>query len=88
MLMIRTGSLPMETAVRFVIAGHPNLALPAWLMKMFSHSIRMIVMAHGVEVWTRLPLLKWNAMSHADLILGPERRHGTEANRGARSPAR
>jgi phosphatidylinositol alpha-1,6-mannosyltransferase len=56
---------------RVVIAGHPNLAFPAWMMKVFSRSVKTIVMAHGVEVWTRLHWLKWNAILHADLVLGP-----------------
>ena len=54
-----------------VIAAHPNLAILAWLMKIFSGSIRTIVMTHGVEVWNRLPTLRWRALLHADLVLGP-----------------
>ena len=69
--LIRQAISSNADGVIFVIAGHPNLALPAWLMNMFSHSIRTIVMTHGVEVWTRLPRLKWNALSHADVLLGP-----------------
>src|SRR5271163_1115886 len=71
MSMIRRRVASNEDNVRLVIAAHPNLAFPAWLMKMFSRSTRIIVMTHGVEVWTRLPSLKRNALSHADLILGP-----------------
>jgi phosphatidyl-myo-inositol dimannoside synthase len=71
MSMIRSRSASNGDNVRLVIAAHPNLAVPAWLMKMFSRSTRTIVMTHGVEVWTRLPSLKRNALSHADLILGP-----------------
>ena len=71
MLMVRTGIFSDRYNLHFVVAAHPNLALPAWLMKMFSRSTRLIVMTHGVEVWTRLPSLKLNALSHADLVLGP-----------------
>ena len=71
MFMVRTGIFSDGHNLHFVLAAHPNLALPAWLMKVFSRSTRVIVMTHGVEVWTRLPSLKWSALAHADLILGP-----------------
>jgi phosphatidylinositol alpha-1,6-mannosyltransferase len=71
MFMIRTGIFSNGCDLHLMLAAHPNLAFPAWLMKVFSRSTRVIVMTHGVEVWTRLPSLKWNALSHADLILGP-----------------
>ena len=69
--MIRYRLFSMGDGVAVVIAGHPNLGLPAWMMKLFSRSVKTIVMAHGVEVWTRLPWLKRNAILHADLVLGP-----------------
>ena len=87
MLMVRTGIFSNRYNLHFVVAAHPNLALPAWLMKMFSRSTRLIVMTHGVEVWTRLPSLKLNALSHADLVLGPSADTVAQANRGARSRA-
>ena len=71
MFMVRTGIFSEGNGLHFVIAGHPNLAFPAWIMKIFSRCTKTIVMAHGVEVWTRLPSLKWSAMVHADLVLGP-----------------
>lgn len=69
--MIRNRLSSKGDAVRIVIAGHPNLAVPAWMMRIFSHSVKTIVMAHGVEVWTRLHWLKSNAILHADLVVGP-----------------
>jgi phosphatidyl-myo-inositol dimannoside synthase len=69
--MIRDGISSNRHNIHLVVAAHPNLALPAWLMKIFSRSTRTIVMTHGVEVWTRLPWFKRNALSHADLVLGP-----------------
>ena len=69
--IMRKGMSFSRDTVHFVIAAHPNLALPAWLMKSFSNSVRTIVMTHGVEVWKHLPFLRWRALSHADLILGP-----------------
>lgn len=69
--MIRKGMSFKKNDVHLVIAAHPNLALPAWLMKIFSGHLKTIVMAHGVEVWKHLPSIRRSALSHADLILGP-----------------
>ncbi|MGD0182056.1 MAG: glycosyltransferase family 4 protein [Terriglobales bacterium] len=69
--MIRHRLFSKRDGMRVVVAGHPNLAFPAWMMKIFSRSVKIIVMAHGVEVWTRLHWLKWNAILRADLVLGP-----------------
>lgn len=69
--MMRNRLFSKGDGMRVVIAGHPNLAFPAWIMKIFSRSVKTIVMAHGVEIWTRLPWLKWNAILHSDLVLGP-----------------
>jgi phosphatidyl-myo-inositol dimannoside synthase len=71
MSMIRKGVSVRGDHVQLVVAAHPNLALPAWFMKMLSRGTKTLVMTHGVEVWTRLPSLRWNALLHADLILGP-----------------
>ena len=69
--MIRNRLFSKGKGMRVVIAGHPNLAFPAWMIRIFSRSTKTIVMAHGVEVWTRLPWLRWNAILHSDLVLGP-----------------
>ena len=69
--MIGKGMSSNRGDIPLVIAAHPNLALPAWLLKLFSGSPRIIVMTHGVEVWKRLPSLRRTALSHADLVLGP-----------------
>ena len=54
-----------------VLAAHPNLALPAACIKAFSSTVRMIVMAHGVEVWSPLPLVRRHALRCANLVLAP-----------------
>jgi phosphatidyl-myo-inositol dimannoside synthase len=56
---------------RIVLAGHPNLALPAALAKRFAKNARTIVVTHGVEVWVPLPPQRRNALLAADLILAP-----------------
>jgi glycosyltransferase involved in cell wall biosynthesis len=56
---------------RIVIAAHPNLAVPARLMKNFSLSTKTIVLCHGVEVWEPLPPRRRKALLAADLVLVP-----------------
>jgi phosphatidylinositol alpha-1,6-mannosyltransferase len=63
-------SLPRRSP-KFVLAAHPNLALPACGMKIFSPSIQTIVMTHGVEVWNRLAPLRRVALSYSDIVLAP-----------------
>lgn len=54
-----------------IVAGHPNLApIAVWLQKM-SPRARAIIMAHGVEVWQALPLLRRAAIRAAHLVSGP-----------------
>jgi phosphatidyl-myo-inositol dimannoside synthase len=53
-----------------VLAAHPNLAPPAACIKAFSR-MRMIVMAHGVEVWSPLSQVRRRALLCADLVLAP-----------------
>ena len=55
---------------RIVVAAHPNLALPAAWMKACSR-IKMIVVAHGVEVWSPLSQVRRRALLCSDLVLAP-----------------
>jgi len=54
-----------------VIAAHPFLAVPARCMKAISPKLKVIVIAHGVEVWTPLSSSRRKALLAADLILAP-----------------
>jgi len=56
-----------------VLAAHPNLALPAAFMKKLSPQLRSVVIAHGVEVWKRLPRIQRAALRGADLLIAPSR---------------
>jgi phosphatidyl-myo-inositol dimannoside synthase len=56
---------------RLVIATHPNLAVPAQWMKIFSPAIKTVVVCHGIEVWERLPDRRRKALLAADMILTP-----------------
>jgi hypothetical protein len=58
---------------QIVLAAHPNLALPAALMKCKSPRIKTIVISHGIEVWKRLPILRRRALLAANLVLAPSR---------------
>jgi phosphatidylinositol alpha-1,6-mannosyltransferase len=56
-----------------IFAGHPNLALPADWMQRASPRAQTVVMAHGVEVWKRLPSFRRRALLRANLVLAPSR---------------
>jgi phosphatidyl-myo-inositol dimannoside synthase len=54
---------------RVVLAAHPNLAPIAAWMKRLAPQIKIIVMAHGVEVWQPLRPRRHAALLAADLVL-------------------
>ena len=54
-----------------IIAAHPNLALPVWLMRKLSTSARTAVMTHGIEVWKPLSWFRRWALRDADLVFAP-----------------
>jgi phosphatidylinositol alpha-1,6-mannosyltransferase len=56
-----------------VLAAHPNLALPAALMKGLSPHLKSVVICHGVEVWQLLPRARRAALRRADLLIAPSR---------------
>jgi len=58
---------------RVVLAMHPHLAPPAALARSVSSDARMMVMSHGVEVWTRLPAVRHRSLLRADMVLAPSR---------------
>jgi phosphatidyl-myo-inositol dimannoside synthase len=54
-----------------VLAAHPNLAPPAAWMKRLAPQMKVIVMAHGVDVWQPLPPRRRAALLSADIVLAP-----------------
>lgn len=54
-----------------VIAAHPHLAVPATLMRRFSPRLKTLLMAHGIEVWSRLSASRRRALQNANLVLAP-----------------
>lgn len=55
---------------RAVILSHINLLLPGYLIKLFSSKTKLILIAHGIEVW-KLPLssFKQKMLQKVDIIL-------------------
>lgn len=52
-----------------VILGHVNLAIVGYLIKLIKPSVRLIVIAHGIEVWYTLTGTKKRLLENADIIL-------------------
>lgn len=54
-----------------VLALHPNLAPVISAMKIASPGLRSTVVAHGVEVWRRLPVVRRLSLQSVDRVLAP-----------------
>lgn len=52
-----------------VILSHINLLLPGVLIKIFSSKTKLIMLAHGIEVWDTLPAWKRWMLGKCDKIL-------------------
>lgn len=57
--------------ISVVIAAHPHFATPANLMRRVSPSLSVLVMAHGIEVWSALSPLRMHSLRRAGLVLAP-----------------
>jgi len=56
-----------------ILAAHPHLAVPAAVMQRFASGLKIIVVAHGIEVWTALSPVRRRALLRANLVLAPSR---------------
>lgn len=56
---------------KLILVGHPNLAPIAVAMKIAAKDARVIVGAHGIEVWQPLPLFRRSALRFADVVTAP-----------------
>jgi phosphatidyl-myo-inositol dimannoside synthase len=56
-----------------IIAAHPHFAVPAALMQRFSPRLKIIAMAHGIEVWNPISRARRRALLRASLVLAPSR---------------
>lgn len=54
---------------RVVILSHINLLAIGYIIKLFSPATKLVLMAHGIEVWVVLPWWKKKMLHHCDLIL-------------------
>jgi phosphatidyl-myo-inositol dimannoside synthase len=54
---------------RVVVLSHINLLLPGYLIRVFSPKTKLILIAHGIEVWQPLSFLKKRMLQKVDLIL-------------------
>lgn len=52
-----------------VILSHSNLLLPGYLIKLFSPATKLVLLAHGIEVWKRYPYFKKMMLHKCDHIL-------------------
>ncbi len=53
------------------IAMHPHLSPVLWAIKIRSPKTRLVVFAHGIEVWKPLSFLRRFAIRRANLVAGP-----------------
>jgi phosphatidyl-myo-inositol dimannoside synthase len=60
--------LAVKGRIDVALVGHVNYAPLGWLLKKLHPKMRYGVMAHGVDVWSRLPWLKRHALQRADFI--------------------
>ena len=61
----------IETGRRsdIVVMSHINLLVVGYLIKFFKPSVKLALLAHGIEVWNPLPGWKKHMLNKCDLIL-------------------
>ena len=52
-----------------IILSHVNLLMVGWLIKKVNPTAKIILLAHGIEIWSRLNFFKKNMLSVCDRIL-------------------
>ncbi len=62
-------SLQQGRKNRIVILSHINLLLVGYLIKKISPSTKVVLLAHGIEVWQPLPFWKKRMLHAPDIIL-------------------
>ncbi|MBC7887711.1 MAG: glycosyltransferase family 4 protein [Ferruginibacter sp.] len=58
---------------REVILSHSNLLLAGFLVKVFSPQTKLILLAHGIEVWQKFPFWKNYMLGKCDRVLAVSR---------------
>jgi glycosyltransferase involved in cell wall biosynthesis len=54
-----------------IVALHPNLAPVVAAMKVRAPAARVVIFAHGIEVWTPLPFVRRRSLQTANLVFAP-----------------
>ena len=62
-------SIKASRRARVVMLSHINLLMVGVLIKLFNPSIKLVMLAHGIEVWDPLPGWKKWMLGRCDLIL-------------------
>jgi len=58
---------------KLIVAGYPSLGPLAPAVRMLAPKAKIVVIAHGVEVWEPMPVFRRLALREADLVLTPTR---------------
>ena len=68
---IRSSLYAIKTSRKYdqVILGHINLAIVGIVIKLIRPSVRIILIAHGIEVWEKLHFIKGAFLKRVDKIL-------------------
>lgn len=61
----------IRQALKFqvLVVGHINLAIIGLIVKQLKPGLSLVVIAHGIDVWGKLPILKKRLLEKADVIL-------------------
>ncbi|NDK54518.1 glycosyltransferase family 4 protein [Pontibacter fetidus] len=63
------GTIQKAATVDVLLIGHINLAPIALLSKLINPKLKIILIAHGIDVWYKLPWVKRKLLRMVDLIL-------------------
>ena len=62
-------SLAKGRTARLVILSHINLLVVGWLIKKINPKVRLVLFAHGIEIWDNLSARRIKMLQACDLIL-------------------
>jgi phosphatidyl-myo-inositol dimannoside synthase len=54
---------------KIVLLSHVNLLIPGYLIKLFSPKTKLVLIAHGIEVWRQLPSWKRWMLNRLDSVI-------------------
>lgn len=66
-------SLRAGRKAKIVILSHVNLLSVGYAIKKLAPSTRLVLLAHGIEVWSPLAAWKWRALQACDAVLAVSR---------------